>query len=172
MRFQIHLRTAFYCYRGSKPGFVLLEPEEFAVEDAADRIAEVTEAVGLSLGLLAELPGALNLAQLQRFAIARALITRPKLVVLDEPALALGIGERNEILILLDRLRADYGLSYLVATRDFDTARLLADRVLVMDRGHVVEAGSPAQLAERPQHAVTQRLMAATLPETGIVPVF
>ena len=145
---------------------------DLAVEDAADRIAEVTEAVGLSLGLLAELPGALNLAQLQRFAIARALITRPKLVVLDEPALALGIGERNEILILLDRLRADYGLSYLVATRDFDTARLLADRVLVMDRGHVVEAGSPAQLAERPQHAVTQRLMAATLPETGIVPVF
>ncbi len=142
------------------------------IDDPDSRVRDTVAALGLSPDLLTALPPKLTDAQLQRFAVARALITRPKLVVLDEPVLDLDIGERSAFLILLDRLRADFGLSLLIATRDFDTVRVLADRVLVMDRGHVVETGTPAQLAAAPQHPVTQRLIEALLPEIGIVPIF
>jgi ABC-type glutathione transport system ATPase component len=142
------------------------------IDDPDIRVRDTVAAFGLPPDLLTALPAELTDAQLQRFAVARALITRPKLVVLDEPVLDLDIGERSAFLILLDRLRADFGLSLLIATRDFDTVRVLADRVLVMDRGHVVETGTPAQLAAAPQHPVTQRLIGALLPEIGIVPIF
>lgn len=157
-------------------GTSIAEPLRLDVEgevtDPMARIREVTSAVGLSPELLAALPSALTDAQLQAFALARALVTRPKLIVLDEPVLDLEIGARSEFLLLLDRLRADYGLTFLVLTRDLDTVRVLADRVLVLDRGHVVEAGTLAQLAIAAKHPVTQRLMAAALPDIGIVPVF
>jgi peptide/nickel transport system ATP-binding protein len=109
---------------------------------------------------------------LQRLAIARAVVTRPRLVVLDEAVAALDVGARGEILVLLNRLRADFGLSFLIIGHDLDLMRIAADRVLVMDRGKIVEATTPAQLLEKPQHEVTQRLVAAQLPDVGIVPVF
>ena len=79
---------------------------------------------------------------------------------------------RGELLVLLDRLRADFGLTLLVTGRDLDTVRVIVDRVLVMDAGRIVETGTPAQLLNSPQHEMTKRLVAAALPEVGIVPVF
>jgi peptide/nickel transport system ATP-binding protein len=76
------------------------------------------------------------------------------------------------VLVMLNRLRADFGLSFLVIGHDLDLIRVVADRVLVMDKGRIVETGTPAQLLDKPQHPLTQQLVAAQLPEIGIVPVF
>lgn len=136
------------------------------------RLAQVVTAVGLPVDVLRRKPPAVSQGDLQRMALARALVNRPRLLLLDEPIAALDIAARGEILGLLDRLRADLGLTLLMAARDFETIRGLADRVLVMEAGRVVETGTPAQLLDKPQNDVTKRLVAAALPEIGIVPVF
>jgi ABC-type microcin C transport system duplicated ATPase subunit YejF len=93
-------------------------------------------------------------------------------VIIDEPIAALDIGARGEVLVMLNRLRADFGLSFLIATHDLDVVRVVADRVLVLAGGRIVEATTPAQMLEAPQHPTTQQLVAAQLPDVGIVPVF
>jgi peptide/nickel transport system ATP-binding protein len=142
------------------------------VDELSARIVEVVAAAGLAPGVLQRYPGELTLNELYRAGIARALVTRPKLVVVDEPVEVLDIASRGEMLVLLNRLRADFGLTFLVACRDFDTARAIADRIIVMESGRIVETGTPAQLLANPQHETTKRLVAAMLPEVGIVPVF
>ncbi|MGN6683273.1 MAG: ATP-binding cassette domain-containing protein, partial [Devosia sp.] len=143
-----------------------------SVDELGARIVEVVRAVGLSPEVLTRLPADFTLAELQRLAIARALVTRPRLVIIDEPIAALDIGARGEVLVMLNRLRADFGLSFLIATHDLDVVRVVADRVLVLEGGRIVEATTPAQMLEAPQHPTTQQLVAAQLPDVGIVPVF
>jgi peptide/nickel transport system ATP-binding protein len=135
------------------------------------RIVEVVQAVGLAPDMLERHPHEFTGGQLQRFAIARALIARPRLVVLDEPVASLDLSVRGEILVMLNRLRADYGLTFLVIAHDLDVIRIVADRVIVMDRGRIIETGTPAQLLDRPQQQLTAQLIAASLPDVGIVPV-
>lgn len=142
------------------------------VDDVSGRIVEAVTSVGLSADSLSRYPAEFSVAQLQRLAIARAIVTRPRLVVMDEPTAALDISARGELLVLLDRLRADFGLTLLVTGRDLDTVRVIVDRVLIMDGGRVVETGTPAQLLADPKHDTTKRLVAAALPDVGIVPVF
>jgi len=72
---------------------------------------------------------------------------------------------------LLNRLRADYGLTFLVISHDLDMVRIVADRVMVMDKGRIIETGTPAQLLDKPQEPLTKELIAASLPDVGIVPV-
>ncbi|RUT31225.1 ABC transporter ATP-binding protein [Arsenicitalea aurantiaca] len=129
------------------------------------RVADMVEAVGLSPDMLSRYPHQFSGGQRQRFAIARALVTRPRLVVLDEPVSALDVSVRGEVLALLHRLRADFGLTYLVISHDLDMVRALADRVLVMSAGRIVEEGRPAKLFEKPEHEQTRALLAARLPE-------
>lgn len=143
-----------------------------SVDELGARIVEVVNAVSLPADVLTRLPREFTVAQLQRLAIARALVTRPRLVVLDDPIAPLDIAARGEVLVMLNRLRADFGLSFLIAAHDLDIARVVADRVLVMDRGRVIETATPAQLLEKPQQPLTQQLVAAQLPDVGIVPVF
>jgi peptide/nickel transport system ATP-binding protein len=145
---------------------------ERLIDDVSARIVEAVTAVGMPSEVLGQYPDEITVAQLQRLAIARAIVTRPKLVVLDEPTAVLDISARGELLVLLDRLRADFGLTLLVTGRDLDTVRVIVDRVLVMDAGRIVETGTPAQLLASPEHETTRRLVAAALPEVGIVPVF
>jgi peptide/nickel transport system ATP-binding protein len=140
-------------------------------DELGRRIVEVVQAVGLSPDMLSRYPHEFSGGQRQRFAIARALITRPRLVVLDEPVSALDVSVRGEVLVLLNRLRADYGLTFLVISHDLDMVRTVADRVMVMDKGKIIETGTPAQLLERPQEKLTKDLIAASLPDIGIVPV-
>ncbi len=135
------------------------------------RIVEVVKAVALSVDFLDRYPHEFSGGQRQRFAIARALITRPRLVILDEPVSALDVSVRGEVLMLLNRLRADYGLTFLVISHDLDMVRVVADRVVVMDKGRIIESGTPSQLLDKPQEPLTRELIAASLPDIGIVPV-
>ena len=141
-----------------------LEPE-LGSDAVRARVVEAVEAVGLEPGMLTRYPHEFSGGQRQRLAIARALVTRPKLVVLDEPVSALDVSVRGEVLALLARLQADFGLTYLIISHDLDMVRAMADRVLVMEAGRIVEEGKPAQIFAEPQHRLTRELMAARLPE-------
>jgi peptide/nickel transport system ATP-binding protein len=134
---------------------------------AQARVHEVVAAVGLDPGMLERYPHEFSGGQRQRLAIARALVTRPKLLVLDEPVSALDVSVRGEVLALLARLQADFGLTYLIISHDLDMVRAMADRVLVMEAGRIVEEGRPGQIFTAPQHRLTRNLVAARLPDVG-----
>ncbi|WP_193336837.1 dipeptide ABC transporter ATP-binding protein [Devosia beringensis] len=143
-----------------------LEPE-LDRADVQARVVEAIEAVGLDAGMLARYPHEFSGGQRQRLAIARALVTRPKLVVLDEPVSALDMSVRGEVLALLAQLQAQYGLTYLLISHDLDMVAAMADRVLVMEAGKIIEEGKPAQIFAQPQHPLTRDLVAARLPDIG-----
>ncbi|WP_199258346.1 ABC transporter ATP-binding protein [Paracoccus binzhouensis] len=100
--------------------------------------------------------------QRQRIAIARALIIRPRLIVLDEAVSALDVRVRAQVLDLLARLRVSHGLSYLFISHDLSVVRQITDRVMIMEKGCIVETGSTHAVMDAPQHPYTQGLLAAT----------
>ncbi len=129
--------------------------------DADRRVAEVLEDVGLSAADARKFPHEFSGGQRQRIAIARALITRPDLIVLDEAVSALDVSVRARILDLLADLRARHGLAYLFITHDLTVVRAIADRVLVMRGGRIVETGETARVFAAPEHAYTRALLDA-----------
>lgn len=156
-------------------GVSMTEPlrleQQLLVEEQADRLVEALRVVELGPWVLGELPGAFSVLELQRLALARALVGRPKLMVLDEPTAEMDPVARSAFLVLFNRVRADQGLTVLFGSRDFEVIRQVADRALVLDAGQIVEGGKPGQLAEAPQHAATVRLVAARYPDPYVPPV-
>jgi len=127
------------------------------------QILELLVAVGLTPpGQLAQRrPHELSGGQRQRVAIARALAVEPDLLIADEPTSMLDVSLRVDVLNLLTKLRDERRLAILFITHDLASARYLADRILVMSGGALVDGGSTEELIARPSHPYTQRLLAA-----------
>jgi peptide/nickel transport system ATP-binding protein len=145
-------------------GDILAEPLETHGVPAPDRARRVRELLGL-VGLRPEhanrYPQAFSGGQRQRIGIARALALSPKLVVLDEPVSALDVSIRAGVINLLERLKADLGLSYLFVAHDLSVVRHVADRVAVMYLGAFTEIGATDEVFDRPAHPYTQALLSA-----------
>ena len=127
----------------------------------AGRVAAILTEVGLDPAMMHRYPHEFSGGQRQRIAIARAMILQPKLVVLDEPTSALDMTVQVQIVELLRRLQAKYGLAYVFVSHDLRVVRALAHKVVVMQNGDVVESGDSAAIFESPQTDYTRTLLAA-----------
>ncbi len=125
------------------------------------RTAEVLEAVGLQPGDGAKYPHEFSGGQRQRIAIARALVTRPRLIVADEPVSALDVSVQAQVLNLMQDLQDAHGLTYLFISHDLSVIDLVCDDVVVLQSGRIVEQGPADQVFRDPQHAYTRRLIDA-----------
>lgn len=138
----------------------------------ADRRAHMIETlrkVQLNDGerVLDSYPMMLSGGMRQRVLIGMALLNKPRLLIADEPGTALDVTTQDEILALLNQLVREEGLSLLLITHNLGVVREMADRVYVMERGHIVEAGSRDEIFHAPRHPYTRKLMAAVPPLYG-----
>jgi ABC-type oligopeptide transport system ATPase subunit len=128
-----------------------------------DRVAAILQEVGLPSEFLDRRPADLSGGQQQRVGIARALVSEPKLVILDEPTSSLDQTVRAGILKLLAGLQQTHGLTFVFISHDIHTVRRLCDRTAVMHLGRIVEIGDTTDVLERPQHPYTRKLLSAAL---------
>ena len=134
------------------------------IDKARDRrelVAEVMTEVGLDPATMDRYPHEFSGGQRQRIAIARAMVLRPKLLVLDEPTSALDMTVQVQIVDLLRELQAKYGLAYLFISHDLKVVRAMSHKVMVMKRGDVVEYGDVDALYDNPQTDYTRKLLQA-----------
>ena len=131
--------------------------------DRTGMVAEIMAEVGLDPATMPRYPHEFSGGQRQRIAIARAMILRPKLVVLDEPTSALDMTVQVQIVDLLRDLQRKWGLAYVFISHDLRVVRALAHKVMVMKAGDVVEAGPSAQVFGDPAHPYTRALLAAAM---------
>jgi len=127
-----------------------------------ERIRSEIERVGLPKRVLEVKPTRLSGGQLQRAALARALVTDPSFIVLDEPSSALDISTRGQIITLLMDIQRERGVSYLIISHDLRVVRSIAHRVFVMYLGEIVESGSNEAVFESPKHPYTRALLRAS----------
>ena len=135
-----------------------------AVDPTRDRrelVAEIMTEVGLDPAMMERYPHEFSGGQRQRIAVARAMVLRPKVMVLDEPTSALDMTVQVQIVALLRDLQRRHGLAYLFISHDLRVVRALAHRMVVMHRGDIVEVGETDAIFDSPQQDYTRELMAA-----------
>ncbi len=125
------------------------------------RAAALAADVGIPEGWLGRSPLDLSGGQRQRLAVARALTIRPRLLIFDESLSGLDLSIQAQLVNLLRELQDRFGLSYVFVTHDLSMVRHLADVVMVMEGGEIVERGSAAEVFDEPRHPMTRRLLAA-----------
>jgi ABC-type glutathione transport system ATPase component len=127
----------------------------------AGRVATLMETVGLDPRFQKKYPHEFSGGQRQRIAIARALAPEPKLIIADEPVSALDVSIQSQILNLLKRLRKDFDLTMIFISHDLGVVRYLADRIVVMYQGKIVESGEAESVFRSPQQPYTRKLLEA-----------
>lgn len=146
-------------------GWILEEPlrtqKKLNSAQRREAVLQVLEKVGLGAEYYDRRPGELSGGQRQRVSIAAAVITRPKLIIADEPVSALDVTIQAQILQLLVDLRNQYDLSYLFISHDLNVVYQICSRVLVMQNGVIVEQNTTEEIFNNPQHPYTKQLLAA-----------
>jgi oligopeptide transport system ATP-binding protein len=144
---------------------ILLEPLIVhgigSAEERKRKVSEMLEVVGLSSYHKKRYPHQFSGGQRQRIGIARALMTRPKLIIADEPVSALDVSIQSQVLNLLKELQKEFDLTYLFIAHDLGVVRHISDRVGVMYLGHLIELTESERLYEKPLHPYTKALLSA-----------
>jgi peptide/nickel transport system ATP-binding protein len=133
----------------------------FSRADQHQRASEALDAVGLRSNDLGKYPHEFSGGQRQRIAIARALITRPRLIVADEPVSALDVSVQAQVLNLMQDLQAEFGITYMLISHDLAVVHHLCEDVAVLWQGRIVEQGPPERLFTAAEHPYTRTLLAA-----------
>ncbi len=141
-------------------GLALHQPQ-FSRDALRQAVAEGLSEVGLAPEMMSRYPHEFSGGQRQRIAIARALVLKPALILLDEPTSSLDVSVQYQVLELLADLQRRHGIAYLFISHDLAVIRAMAHRVIVMKDGQVVESGRTAEVLSAPRDPYTQRLLAA-----------
>lgn len=131
--------------------------------EKTNKIKEILNEVDLNEDILDKYPHEFSGGQRQRIALARALIVRPKIIILDEPTSALDVTIQAQIIELFKKLQNKYQLSYIFISHDMNAVRALAHRIMVMKNGKIVEQGFTKQIFEQPQERYTRQLIHASI---------
>jgi microcin C transport system ATP-binding protein len=127
-----------------------------------EAVANALTEVGLSPDMMSRYPHEFSGGQRQRIAIARALVLKPELILLDEPTSSLDVSVQQQVLSLLAELQRKYGIAYIFISHDLAVIRAMAHRVMVMKDGRVVESGTTEEVLSNPTQPYTKRLLAAS----------
>lgn len=139
------------------------------MQDLEEQVYEMMKTVGLETRLAESFPHELDGGRRQRIGIARALILKPKFIVLDEPVSALDVSIQAQVLNLLDKLQEEYELTYLFISHDLSVVKHISDRIAVMYLGQMVELASYSDIFEKPLHPYTEALLSAIpIPKVGL----
>ena len=150
----------FRIAHGISRNLVLHRPELSGAERRRE-VERVSESVGLGPAMLQKFPHEMSGGERQRIGFAQALAVRPRLILADEPVSMLDVSIRAGVLNMMANLRAQEGVSILYITHDIASARYVADRVVVMYAGHLVERGPTEAVLQEPKHPYTQLLLSA-----------
>lgn len=144
---------------------ILAEPirnfEHLSTRDELSRIKELLDIIGLHSDVLSKFPHEFSGGQLQRIGIARAVSTRPKLIIADEPVSALDLSIQAQILNYMKDIQDEFDLSYLFISHDLGVVKQMCDELAIMYQGRFVEYGSREDIYEDPQHIYTKRLLSS-----------
>lgn len=141
--------------------------EKLKGEELQARVREIIKIVGLDEDSLYKYPHQFSGGQRQRIDIARAVATRPKLIIADEPVSALDLSVQAQVLNYLKRIQKKYGIAYLFISHDLGVVYHMCDTLAIMHRGRFVEVGGRKDIYQDPRHIYTKRLLAA-IPQTTI----
>jgi peptide/nickel transport system ATP-binding protein len=126
-----------------------------------ERVIELLERVGLSADAIHRYPHQFSGGQRQRICIARTLALKPQFIICDESVSALDVSVQAQVLNLLKELQAEFQLTYIFISHDLSVVKFMSDRILVMNRGQIVEQGTAESIYLQPQQEYTQKLIAS-----------